>query len=69
MTNFLKAVEWMKKGKKVRRKIWEDKDFYWYLDCPEYIHASITDSQNNLVTYFSPDLFEAEDYQIYRGKN
>lgn len=73
MADFLKAVEWMKKGKKVRRKIWGDKAAYWYFEVPDGTHTHvmghhIDQEEDREVDYFSADLFQAQDWQIYRRK-
>ncbi|GAG27729.1 unnamed protein product [marine sediment metagenome] len=73
MADFLKAVEWMKKGKKVRRKIWADKIMYWYLADPKDMHTDIKGYQgahreDKEVDYFTPDLFQGKDWMIYKEK-
>ena len=32
MANFLKAIEWMEEGNKVRVSSWGNKDYFWYVD-------------------------------------
>ena len=73
MADFLKAVEWMKEGKKVRRKCWASKSNYWYLEQLGKMHADIWghhlgEKMNKEVDYFTTDLFQAQDWEIYRAK-
>ena len=64
MADFTQAIQWLKKGKKVRRSYWCDDDYIFSTN--EY--STVKDKNNN-KTDFNLAWFEAPDWELYEEKD
>ena len=61
MSDFKKAVKWLKEGKKVRRSTW-GKKYYYYM---KYSSVREHSDGTEINAWFGKTHFEATDWEIY----
>ena len=63
MADFKQAIEWLKEGKKVRRKDWF-KNSYYFLDKGGVVCLMTLDGIRNI--HFILEEFDAKDWELYK---
>lgn len=65
---FDKALQAMRKGKRIRRESWTDKDYYYEIRKHDYIpggEAIYNNEEHGLMIEFECDLVLADDWEIW----
>lgn len=63
MLNFIQATKAMKKGERVRRKSWKNKDWFIHIKNGKLLDSS------GLRRYYNIDSIEAIDWEVYKEYN